>query len=72
MTEALTWNFQQVVQIHCAEGHTTNFGVLAAHYAVQCSADGSTEAAERGEIPECVSQKCGKPPAIIFACEHPD
>jgi len=72
MTEALTLNFQQVVQVHCAVGHTTDFGALGAHYAVRCSVDGSIVAAEGGEIPVCVPQTCGKPPAIIFASEHPD
>jgi len=69
MEETLTLNFQQVVQMHCAEGYTTDIGV---HFAVRCEADGSIAAEQGGEIPVCVPTSCGKAPAIIFAVEAPD
>jgi len=69
MEDALVLNFQQVVQMHCAAGYTTNMGD---HFAVECSHDGSVAGVGMAGIPTCVPKSCGKAPAIIFAAEAPD
>jgi len=69
MEVALTLRFEEVVQIHCSEGYTTNVGV---HFAVRCSADGSIVPDEGDEIPMCVPKSCGPAPALTYAAETPD